>query len=122
MRKGTHDNSYWGERIRQRIAFQVGFIRHWQIVEGEYWQAPEVQATWFVDPPYQEAGKLYRCDSSGIDYGHLAQWCRSRYGQTIVCENEGATWLSFRPFRAIKASPASRGGKVSHEVIWEGCR
>jgi len=111
----------WGQRVRERIASQVDAIRHWTLLEGDYEQAPAVEATWFVDPPYQGAGKHYRF--SEIDYGRLAQWCSAFWqGQVIVCENVGATWLPFRPWRDIKASDAKHGGKVSREALWtRGC-
>jgi hypothetical protein len=73
-------------------------------------------ATWFVDPPYEVAGRAYRFHD--IDYAHLGDWCRSRSGQVIVCENAGANWLPFRPFRTIKGLEGRRGGKKSVEVIW----
>lgn len=47
------------------------------------------------------------------------KWCQSRRGQTLVCENDGATWLPFQPFHDALATPGSRRpGKVSKEVIW----
>lgn len=108
----------WGSAIRQRIAAQVGYIRHWTIIEGTYRDAPDIEATWFIDPPYAVAGKHYRFGASTIDYGDLADFCRERQGQVMVCENEGATWLPFRPFRSIKASEGKYGGKVSREALW----
>jgi hypothetical protein len=27
----------------------------------------------------------------------VAEWCLSRMGQVIVCENQGVTWLPFQP-------------------------
>lgn len=116
MRSEQRPNSYWGQTIRARIASQVESIRHWEIIEGDYRLAPTVSATWFIDPPYQIAGKHYR--HSAVDYPRLAEWCLGREGQTIVCENVGADWLPFEPWRNIKASPAKHGGKVSHEAIW----
>lgn len=116
MRSRIRPNSYWGQTIRARIASQVESIRHWKIIEGDHWLAPTVSATWFVDPPYQIAGKHYR--HSAVDYPRLAEWCIERQGQTIVCENVGADWLPFKPWRNVKASPAKHGGKVSHEAIW----
>jgi len=116
MRSGIRSNSFWCAAVRERIASQVTCIRHWRLIEGNYDQAPDVTATWFIDPPYQGAGKHYRM--SDIDYAALAQWCRSRAGQVIVCENVGARWLPFRPWRNSKASEAQHGGKVSREAIW----
>ena len=52
------------------------------------------------------------------DYEALADWCRSRRGQVIVCENVGADWLPFEPFITIKANESKSGGKVSREAIW----
>jgi hypothetical protein len=44
--------SYWGETIKRRIAIQVDKIRHWEIIEGSYEDAPGVKAHWHIDPPY----------------------------------------------------------------------
>jgi hypothetical protein len=116
MRSEVRPNSYWGPVVRAKLAAQVDHIRHWQVIEGSYEQAPDVLATWYVDPPYQEAGKHYRCKFT--DYAALADWCRSRRGQTIVCENVGATWLPFTPFEMAKSTPGAHGKSYSHEAIW----
>lgn len=118
MRQGTHNSSFWGEAIRHRIASQADRIRHWRVIEGDYTTAPDIEATWHIDPPYAKAGRHYRYGSDGLDYGHLADFCRSRQGQVMVCENEGANWLPFQPFIQIKASEGRTGGKVSREAIW----
>lgn len=104
--------SFWGEQVRARIADQVEYIRHWKIYNESYAQAtyPHL-ATWYVDPPYQNWGKAYV--NSEINYDHLATFCKTRMGQTIVCEQEGADWLPFQPFATVKA----KCGK-SKEVIW----
>lgn len=119
MRKGTHTTSFWGEAIRERIASQVASIAHWSVIEGDYTQAPDLEATWFIDPPYANAGKLYRHSSKNINYTALGDWCKSRKGQVIVCENDGATWLPFRFFMATKSLEGSRGKAKSQEAIWE---
>jgi len=93
------------------LASQVERIRHWTVIEGSYEHAPDVGATWFIDPPYQVAGKHYRF--SKIDFQRLAAWVESRAGLKIVCENVGADWLPFVPFARIKSS---RG--KSHEAIY----
>ncbi len=119
MRKGFQGYQFWGEKIRERIAQQVPYIKHWKAEVSDYDSIPNVKATWFVDPPYQDKGKFYRMGSSEIDFPKLGQWCRQLNGQVIVCENEGADWLPFRPFRTVKAT-TKRGGKAvqSVEVIW----
>lgn len=72
-------------------------IRHWKIINGEYIQLDNVEATWFIDPPYQFGGQYYRHGNKNIDFGKLAEWCKSRIGHVIVCENSKADWLPFRP-------------------------
>jgi hypothetical protein len=105
---------YWGEGVRERIAQQVPCIRHWTIEQMGYENIPDIEATWFVDEPYNnKAGDYYKYGRQGIDYQQLAGWCRSRKGQVIVCESGGAEWLDFRAFRI-----ANGQRKQSAEVIW----
>ena len=116
MRAGTHARSYWGEEIRSRIAAQVSAIRHWTVAHGSYESTPDVEATWFVDPPDQApGGRHYR--HYAVDVEVLGEWCRTRRGQVIACEQEGADWLPFEPFGAMKVSP-SYGERHSQEVVW----
>lgn len=107
---------FWGPRVRHRIASQVDSIRHWQILNCSYEQGPASQtATWFVDPPYEVAGRHYRFGSDQVNYQALSAWCKSRHGQVIVCENDGATWLSFCDLAEVKSTHADR---TSREVVW----
>ena len=113
MRQGINPTSFWGEKIRERIATQVDKIKHWKVINRSYREVSNERATWFIDAPYiGRAGCGYK--HKIYDYGKLAEWCLSRLGQVIVCEQEGATWLPFRPFYTIKSTL----GKSS-EVIWE---
>lgn len=104
----------WSDVHRARIARQVGFIRHWKVIEGDYTQAPDVEAAWFIDPPYQVAGKSYTYGSKQLDFPKLGEWCRTRRGQVMVCENQGADWLPFRYHRGINGNRNTK----SVEVIW----
>jgi len=70
-------------------------IKHWKIIEGDYKNTPNQRGTWFVDPPYFVGGKYYVHNK--IDYQFLSDWCLSRNGQVIVCENTKASWLPFEP-------------------------
>lgn len=117
MRDGLRPRSHWGPEIRTILASQVEKIRHWQIIEGSYERAPDLEATWFVDPPYQHAGKHYRFGSDKIEYEALGTWCVSRDGLLIACENVGATWLPFEPFGTI-AGLKRREGKLSSEAVY----
>lgn len=108
----------WVE-ARARIAAQVLRIRLWTVIEGDYTQAPDVAATWFVDPPYSTpAGRYYPAQVG--DYAALGTWCALREGRVIVCEQEGAGWLPFEPFGHVKPTRgAARTGK-NDEVVWCG--
>lgn len=116
MRSGVWPNTFWGPAARERIASQVTAIRHWTLIEGDYTKAPDVEATWFIDPPYAHAGRHYAQQPD--DFDALGAWCQTRNGQVMVCENAGATWLPFQPFMNIKANEGRHGGKVSHEALW----
>jgi len=110
-------NGFWGEKYRQRVAQNVERIKHWMIIESDYSNAPDIEATWFIDPPYNnKAGSYYPTQVD--DYQALADWCKSCQGQVMVCENEGADWLPFKPFMAVQANNSKNGGKISMEAIW----
>jgi len=93
----------WAQ-ARERVADQLDRIRHWRCEVGTYDVAPDVTATWFIDPPYQGgaslAGAGYHHGRARIDYSQLAAWTRARRGQVIACDHEDATWLPFRPLIA----------------------
>lgn len=109
----------WNESIRARIARDVEQIKHWRAVCGTYHDAPDIEAHWFVDPPYQgRAGSHYKVGSNTIDYADLAAWCRSRRGSVVVCEGQDANWLPFEAFATIKANESRNGGKRSIERVW----
>lgn len=114
----TEHHKNWNTLGRQRCAEQVDHIRHWRVQQGTYQDAPDVDATWFIDPPYQQAGVHYKHSSKNIDFQHLGSWCQSRKGLVLVCENEGADWLPFEPFRPIKATPSKARLGKSVEVLW----
>lgn len=104
---------FWGEAVRARLALQVESIRHWRVVQASYESAPDVEATWFVDPPYPRAGHAYPYGARDIDYAQLADWTRRRRGQVIVCSHHGDDWL---PFQHLASAKAQRG--VFREAIW----
>jgi 16S rRNA G966 N2-methylase RsmD len=72
-------------------------IKHWKIELGSYAEIENYKATWFIDPPYQYGGEYYVESNKKIDFCILADWCKSRNGQIIVCENTKANWLPFKP-------------------------
>jgi site-specific DNA-adenine methylase len=112
-------SQYWSEKCRRRLASCSEKIKHWKIMHGSFEIAPDMEATWFIDPPYQNAGKYYKCSSKDLDFTFLSNWCRSRRGQAIVCENMGANWLPFKEFCVMDG--ASKNGTTrrrSIEAIW----
>lgn len=92
----------WGLRAKERIASQLSLIADWSVKHGSYDAAPDVSATWFVDPPYGDKGRYYKVQFS--DFDALGAWCRSRRGDTIVCEGANATWLPFKLLGSFKSS------------------
>lgn len=112
----------WGAAVKDRIASQLEKIRHWVIFQCDYTLSPDVEAHWFIDPPYELTGNRYPfCD---IDYTQLAIWSNNRRGYVQVCENEGAAWLPFQKFMAINSyhkntENGRRMAKYSFEAIYE---
>jgi site-specific DNA-adenine methylase len=95
------------------IAENLDKIRHWNIIHDDYRNLDNTQATWFVDPPYQVGGHSYPCSNRHINYEELAAWCKSRNGQTIVCEKVDADWLDFKLLAMAKGSSG-----MQIEGIW----
>jgi hypothetical protein len=87
----------WTINKRKMIANQLKYIRHWKVEQKSYEQIDNKPSTWFIDPPYQNAGKRYKYNK--INYNHLSQWVYDRNGQVIVCEQEGANWMNFKELK-----------------------
>jgi hypothetical protein len=104
----------WGQKAKQRIASQLSGIAGWSITEGQYHGAPEIEATWFIDPPYGDKGRYYRVQFA--DFANLAPFCRARRGLVIACEGPEATWLPFEPLGEFKSS----SGKARETVYIAG--
>jgi hypothetical protein len=112
------------EIMVRRIAAVIDDCRHFDVRFGDYSDAPDIEATWFIDPPYQQIDPLARWDRTrggrylhsnrNLDYDALGRWASSRRGQVIACEQDGATWLDWN------ASVAARNSDVKpyREVFW----
>jgi hypothetical protein len=92
----------WGPRAKERIVGQLHKLEGWIITNAPFETAPDVEATWFVDPPYGDKGRYYRCPFQ--DFDRLGAWCRQREGLMIACEGPGATWLPFTTLGSFKSS------------------
>lgn len=107
----------WSEAVRERIAKQLSSIRDWKVYNADFRDCPNIKADWFIDPPYQVAGKCYKF--SEINFQELAQFCLQRKGRVTVCENSGANWLPFKPFASAAATNGKDRVGVSHEVVYQ---
>ena len=97
----------------RRIAGNLHKIKHWRIMNGDYADATNEEATWFIDPPYQVRKMDYGAPE--LDYRSLAKWCREREGQVIACDSMEADWL---PFKKIQRKGGKLGRKPTTEAIW----
>jgi 16S rRNA G966 N2-methylase RsmD len=89
------------DRNKIVIAENLYKIRHWKIIQDDYKTLPNEPATWFIDPPYQFGGHRYVESNKKLNFVDLAQWCTTRMGQVIVCENTKASWLPFTPLAEL---------------------
>jgi site-specific DNA-adenine methylase len=107
-----HDNR--NQKRYENIANQLENIRHWKIIHGSYEDLENQEATWFIDPPYQFGGEHYKHGTKDLNFNKLAEWCKSRNGQVIVCENMKADWLDFKPMIQIQGACQTN----TTEAIW----
>lgn len=100
---------------KKRVAGLLQYKKNIELCNIDYSDLSNEPATWFIDPPYQlhaktntifqngnGYGKNYNSDS--IDFDSLGNWCKSRNGQVIVCEKDGANWLDFVKPKDAKTS------------------
>lgn len=103
------------EISRRVMAASVEKVKHWTIACGDYREAPNIEATWFIDPPYKGGpGEGYKFGSGGFDYQGLADWIHSRRGQVIACEGANGDYLPFVPLKVHMGV----AGKRSEERVW----
>ena len=106
---------FWGEQIKLRLATQVPKIKHWRLIEGDWWEIANTEAHWHFDPPYIKAGKHYKYNK--IDRAALAEWCRTRAGFVQICEASSATWLPFESYAEVTTHHNSQ--RTSREAVYE---
>ena len=109
----------WTRLRRDKIAQTASRVKHWRVTNAGYESVANTPATWFVDPPYAcKAGRSY--PHHAVDFPALAEWCREREGQVMVCENsDSPAWLPFTSFReCVGATQKGKGRKRTMEVWW----
>lgn len=107
--------------ISRRVMFENLYkVKHWKVLNDDYSAAPDIEATWFIDPPYKGAGGMgYRFGSDTIDYESLAEWAKARKGEVIFCEGNEGDYLPFKPLLDLKGI----AGKTSKEVVYlQNCK
>ena len=103
------------EISRRVFAENLYKIKHWSIINGDYTEAPNIEATWFIDPLYKgDGGMGYRYSSKLLNYENLANWSLDRKGEIIFCEGHLGDYLPFKSLINLKGI----AGKVSKEVIF----
>jgi hypothetical protein len=123
--RGVHDQvtkrgQKFFDRLLRKMEFFLPQIRHWNLSQTSYENIPNQKATWFVDPPYSNiAGSRYRCNLAASDFDRLHNWVKSREGQTITCENDGAAWDDFQPLRSRLGFKSSYQKSDALEVFCE---
>ena len=117
--------------LKSRIREALPFIRDWDVEHASYDACPDIEATWFIDPPYgfrigedgkQRAGGVRYHEwfpQDPIDYKVLAAWSMSRKGQVIVCEQHPASWLPFVEFRRQTNNVGAGTRSIRTEVVFE---
>ena len=118
--RGIHDQvTAMGARcwkVRRKLLEVIPEVSTWRVTNLPYNDLMNVEATWFIDPPYSgEAGRRYRTDN--VNYEELAWWCLNRRGEVIVAENLGADWLPFQPFQHSRVSIRSRYQKANAQEV-----
>lgn len=103
-----------------RTAENLHKVKHWTFTNSEYLTMANIEATWFIDPPYFTTGHEYMTNT--VDFDVLREWCLDRNGQIIVCENSEATWLPFHRLVAMTSGghqpKNGQKKKRSFEVMW----
>jgi len=102
----------------KNIANNLYKIKHWKIKQGCYSDIDNVEATWFIDPPYMFGGEHYKKNNKDVNYSDLAKWSKNRKGQVIVCENTKSNWLAFKPMKKLQGV----SNTFTTEAIWSNLR
>ena len=113
MTVSDYSNRCW-EFCRNVALKNLEVAKRYDYIHGDYTDAPDIEATWFIDPPYQYPKQGYKYGRLQMDFDKLRDWVMTRRGQVIVCEQEGADWLPFEPFSRHMTTKST----ITQEVIW----
>ena len=100
---------------KKYIASNIHKVKHWKIICDDYKSSSDIEATWFIDPPYKGSPGLgYKQSSSMMDYDDLVAWTKKRRGEVIFCEGENADYLPFKPLLTV----SNIAGKKNKEYVY----
>lgn len=102
-------------RAKIEISENLYKVKHWIVSNYNYDVIENIEATWFIDPPYQYGGEWYQSsvNNKKLDYDKLSVYCKERNGDVIVCENSKADWLDFKPLVEMNGQLHK-----TMEVVW----
>ncbi len=106
--------------LRRTRALARAIGSSWCFEHASYQCAPDIEATWFIDPPYQRSFDQYA--AKPVDYVELWKWIGTRRGQIILCEAADNDWIP-EPVNVVHtvasglAGGRPRGGPRV-EVMW----
>lgn len=94
---------------REKVSKNLYKIKHWKIKQGDYTEAPDIEATWFIDPPYQDEnlGKWYK--HKRPPELQLRKWCDKRKGQILLWGIEKGRQGSFEFDFANRSNKSKMG-------------
>ena len=99
----------------KKVLYWTDKIKHWKIFHGSYDDFNFGEATYFIDPPYQnKAGKLYKFGADTIDYDNLLKFIRTIDGQIIITENSKSKWIESFPKHNLHNLNRCEGLKSKH--------
>lgn len=111
-----YPNRFWGEYQRERLARDSVQCANWEITLGDYTLADGLVGEWFIDPPYQQAGKHYKHPFTQFDA--LAEFCRRQHHSVTVCEEEADSMPTWLPFERVPWKHVTMNKRQAQEVVW----
>ena len=103
---------------KARVIAQQKMLGAWTITQASYAECPDIEATWFIDPPYYGV-RSYKHDFRGIDFDHLREWILARRGLVIVTVGADDDWWPYGEKITRSSGTTSRGpNKRFVERVW----
>lgn len=112
-----YPNGFWGEYQRERLANDSVKCASWEIYNEQYTEADGIIGSWFIDPPYELAGRYYKHPFN--NYSDLSEFAKRQKDQVIVCEEvtdkHKPIWMDFHPLCKTHLTTQRRRAQ---ELMW----